>query len=244
MTDISNIPLSEFDVSGYFELLPWFTKADVTKRCMAHCLTVMQDEINRIGGSSNMEEFLADVVKLLEAVRGPRAKAPAKVNRTDVVSDIDLQKFYSGAHNAWVTANKICGVLEEWPEKIGVDKEKDPEKKVDEDQVRRVCWEYYLKEKKGVVTKKEWLSPECTYRLFLIYNKLLLRDDTTDLEVGQVSVCVCACMHVCVYVHACMHVRVHLCVCVCVHACMCVYICVCVCGHPVHIRTLTVHVFC
>ena len=38
-------------------------------------------------------------------------------------------------------------------------------------------------------------------------------------------VCVCVCVHACMYVQMCLCV----CVCVCVHACMCVQMCLCVC---------------
>ena len=200
MADISFLAESEFDAMGALELHLWITDADVTKRCMAHCLFVMQEEINRVGGNSHVEQFLADIVKLLQAA----AKKKQKVTCNDIVSDMDLQKFYSGANDAWLMTKKICGVLEEWPEKI------------DEDHVRRICWEYYSKKSKVMVTKKEWLSPECTYRLFLIYNKLLLRDDTTDIEVGQVSVCVC------------MEEVGCSCMCLCVNVCVCVCVCVCV----------------
>ena len=65
---------------------------------------------------------------------------------------------------------------------------------LDNDAVRRICWKYYLKEKERVVTNAEWLSPECNYRLFLIYNRLLLKEDTTELEVGQVCIHCMLCM--------------------------------------------------
>ena len=172
MADISFLAESEFDVMGALELHLWITDADVTKRCMAHCLIAIQEEINRVGEKSNVEQFLADIVNLLQAA----AKKKQTVTCNDMVSHMDLLKFCSGVHDAWWMTRKICGTLEERSENI------------DEDKVRRICWEYYFKESEVMVTNKEWLSPECTYRLFLIYNKLLLRDDTTDLEVGQVSV--------------------------------------------------------
>ena len=48
----------------------------------------------------------------------------------------------------------------------------------------RLCWKYNQMEKRKAVEHLKWLSPECTYRLFLIYNQLLLGEDTTDLEVA------------------------------------------------------------
>lgn len=85
-----------------------------------------------------------------------------------------------GAHTPVAFTKKLTTGLKNWSQ--------DADVPLDNDVVRRICWKYYLKEKERVVTNADWLSPECNYRLFLIYNRLLLRDDTTDLEVGQVSV--------------------------------------------------------
>ena len=67
--------------------------------------------------------------------------------------------------------------------------------------------------------------------------------DKTHSIPQPVSVCICACVHVCECICACVHVcecmcvRVHACVyvCVCVCVCVCVFVhvsvCVCVCVH-------------
>jgi hypothetical protein len=155
---------------------------------MAQFLTVMHDEL-MIEDSDDtirakVDEFLKEIVQLLTAFSGPKRKS---AEQSDLVSQTDLDRFYSGIHTPWFLTTWICNAVEGWPQKIGVDPQKEPDKKIDVDKVQRICWKYYLNEKKAVVTKEDWLSPECTYRLFLLYNKLLLRDDTTDLEVGQVN---------------------------------------------------------
>ena len=93
-----------------------------------------------------------------------------------------------GAHTPMVFTKKLAAGLKEWSDETDVP--------LDNDAMRRICWKYYLKEKERVVTNTDWLSPECNYRLFLIYNRLLLKDDTTDLEVGQVSVYI-PCFYMC-----------------------------------------------
>lgn len=80
-----------------------------------------------------------------------------------------------------VFTEKLAARLTDWSAEAEV--------ALDNDAVRRICWKYYLKEKERVVTNADWLSPECNYRLFLIYNRLLLKEDTTELEVGQVRMC-------------------------------------------------------
>ena len=207
--------VSKFDTLGTLELHLWTKNINITKRCMAQFLTVMHDEL-MIEDSDDtirakVDEFLKEIVQLLTAFSGPKRKS---AEQSDLVSQTDLDRFYSGIHTPWFLTTWICNAVEGWPQKIGVDPQKEPDKKIDVDKVQRICWKYYLNEKKAVVTKEDWLSPECTYRLFLLYNKLLLRDDTTDLEVGQVCVCVCVCVRVCV----------------------CVYMCACLplCGHFAH----------
>jgi hypothetical protein len=185
--DITDIKACEQDVVMFFEILPWIAEANVLKRCMGHCLSLMWDVISRVGGSSNFEEFLSDILTLLQTVAGSKKKVPpVVVDRSEIVSDIDVQKFYSGAHAPWHMATLLSDALEQWSERMGLDKAS--EKKVElDDEVIRICWKYYLKEKKSVVTHEKWLSLECTYRLFLIYHKLLLRENTVDLEVGQMN---------------------------------------------------------
>ena len=85
-----------------------------------------------------------------------------------------------GAHTPMAFTQKLVERLTEWSAEADVP--------LDNDAVRRICWKYYLKEKERVVTNAEWLSPECNYRLFLIYNRLLLKEDSTELEVGQVCI--------------------------------------------------------
>lgn len=60
---------------------------------------------------------------------------------------------------------------------------------------------------------------------------------------GQVCVCLCARVHVCVLVPACVHVHMCVLICVCVRACahMCVHVCMCflVCKPEVDVLSST-----
>ena len=198
MDDVSPLVQSEIDVLAAMELHLLITNADVTKRCMAHSLKVMQEGVHRMGGESHVEDFLSDIAKLLEVLEEAKTKEPKSVHVdcSELIPKEDLLSFKSADISAWSMASEICDALEGWLKKKGFDKE------LDEERLRKICWEYYLKEKEATVRKEKWLKADCTYRLFLLYNKLLLRDDTTDLEVGQVSVCgggeedvfVCACV--------------------------------------------------
>ena len=53
---------------------------------------------------------------------------------------------------------------------------------------------YYYKEKKKALDHPDWLSPTCTYRLFLIFNQLL--NDEMTLAITGISVCDCVCLYV------------------------------------------------
>ena len=54
--------------------------------------------------------------------------------------------------------------------------------------------------------------------------------------IGEPGVCLCVCVHVCVYMHMFSCVRAHVCVYACVCAHVCVYVCTCSCVHAyVHV---------
>lgn len=101
--------IADFDVHGALELhvqlgvpMPLAEKSvvveDVTKRCAVLCLTAVQEVIQHVGGSGNMDAFLSDIRALLRQL----AKGVKKAKGTDgdkdlkVVDEIDLQRFYSG----------------------------------------------------------------------------------------------------------------------------------------------------
>lgn len=103
--------LADFDVHGALELhvqlgVPMclaerpVVVEDVTKRCAVLCLTVIQDVVQHVGGSGNMDAFLSDISSLLRqlAKSGKKAKGADSPGEfaPKIVEDIDLQRFYSG----------------------------------------------------------------------------------------------------------------------------------------------------
>jgi hypothetical protein len=196
--DISILPRSEFDELGSLELLLWMEDVNVTRRCMAQTLSVLQEAMMLKSFDDSIQarikKFLDDIVKIVYVMMPidiaglMKMGTTRKMDHSNLVNEIDLLKFYGGDYEPNRLATAICEGLESSLESIGGSKGKDPAKTMDGTAIRRSCWQYYLMEKKSAVTKEEWLSPECTYRLFLIYNKLLLREDTTDLDVSQVNV--------------------------------------------------------
>ena len=104
--------IADFDVHGALELhvqlgvpMPLAEKSvvveDVTVRCMMLCLTAMQEVIQHVGGSGNMELFLSDVRALLRqlAKGGRKSKGSDGNGDPKIVEDIELQRFYSGERN-------------------------------------------------------------------------------------------------------------------------------------------------
>ena len=60
---------------------------------------------------------------------------------------------------------------------------------------------YYSKEKKKALDYPDWLSPTCTYRLFLIFNQLLNEEMTLTIT----GTCVCNCVCCRNYNNTCQH---------------------------------------
>jgi hypothetical protein len=58
----------------------------------------------------------------------------------------------------------------------------------------------------------------------------------TTSDVVEIQVCMCACVHVCMYC-----VQVHVCACACVH-CACVHVCMCACVHVCMCACAILHV--
>ena len=70
---------------------------------------------------------------------------------------------------------------------------------------------------------------ETHYGTNVLYNTVLVDDETVCQQTMCACVCVCVCIRVCVYVC----VRACVCACVgCMCVCECVYVCVCVCVTP------------
>ena len=115
MTDISF--QTDLDVLESLELYLLITDADVTKRCMSHCLQVMQEKMKLTESEENkqFEEFLADVEKVLDAGKGLKMEGSKKADRTEIIPRIDITGFKQTTISAWTMANTICEGLQQWP---------------------------------------------------------------------------------------------------------------------------------
>ena len=115
--------LPDFDVHGALELhvqlgvpMPLAEKPvvveDLTKRCAVLCLTVVQDVVQHVGGSGNMDAFLSDIGSLLRqlARSGKKTKGPESPAdlAPKIVEDIHLQRFYSGEQLRGIPCVCVC----------------------------------------------------------------------------------------------------------------------------------------
>lgn len=181
---------NEFDVLGALELHLWISDVDVTKRCVSHALTtILEENRNSFPNcQSKMEKFLEELALLQEQDKVPKSKKKGRMqpDHSKLASESELEGFYSGSAKPFAMATSICAKWAESSMKKGEAEEKQEGTLTIKDEfAQMVSWTHYSAQKTLLVTKEDWLSPESTYRLFLIYNKLLLRDDTTDLEVSQ-----------------------------------------------------------
>ena len=200
MAGESSLSQNEFDVLGALELHLWISDVDVTKRCVSHALTtILEENRNSFPNcQSKMEKFLEELALLQEQDKVPKSKKKGRMqpDHSKLASESELEGFYSGSTKPFAMATSICAKWAESSMKKGDAEEKQEGTLTIKDEfAQMVSWTHYSAQKTLLVTKEDWLSPESTYRLFLIYNKLLLRDDTTDLEVSQVRLYTNECMN-------------------------------------------------
>ena len=78
-----------------------------------------------------------------------------------LLQTIHIHKFAEGA----ITAEEFTKLIEQQLLKVTLGNVK-----LDLDALQRLCWRYYEVDKRSAIAFPRWLSPECTYRLWLIFN--------------------------------------------------------------------------
>ena len=155
---------------GHLELTP------ISQNCVLHAVEVLAPtqatSLLLPSGAYKIEQFSKSLVDVI------KHKAPRK--RTDTLSladdsllpSIDISKFYEGAMSTTDFAKKIENKLVDLSQGS-----------FDVDSLHRACWKVYDFDKKSAISHPKWLSPECTYRLWLIYNCVLEKNTGTTIRI-------------------------------------------------------------
>ena len=133
----------------------------VTRHCLLHAVHVLAPNgIHHVlpkSGSHKIERFCEELSELTKAKQ--KRKKAVSLPEPPLLLSIEIHKFYSGA----TTIEDFTMLIEQ--KLLSA-----TEGSIDLDALQRLCWSHYETDKRSVITFPKWLSPECTYRLWLIFN--------------------------------------------------------------------------
>ena len=142
----------------------------VTRHCLIHAVDVLAPNgIHHVlprSGSHKIERFSEELSQLTRAKQ--KRKKGISLPDPPLLQSIEIHRFYSGA----TTIEEFTMLIEQ---RLLLAFEGN----LDQDALQRLCWSYYEADKKSVITFPKWLSPECTYRLWLIFNTVHEHDLVT-----------------------------------------------------------------
>ena len=147
--------------------------SNLTRHCVFHAVSVLAPHgihaILPASGSHKVKMFCRDLSELL------KSKSTKKGLDDILIPPLQVHKFYEGA----ISVEDFTMLIEKRVlEMSGADLDVEP--------LLRLCWQYYATERKGDITYPKWLSPECTYRLWTIFNCVL--DRKLTLQLPQLTV--------------------------------------------------------
>ena len=161
----------------------------VTRHCLLHAVRVLNPSETHLTlprvGLQNIERFCGELSQLTQLGRkGISLPDPL------LLQTIHIHKFAEGA----ITAEDFTKLVEQQLLKVTVGRVP-----LDLDALQRLCWSYYKADKRSVITFPKWLSPECTYRLWLIFNTVTDSDLVTSVSQNTVNEVVKRLIELCGY---------------------------------------------
>ena len=139
-----------------------FELNNTTRHCLIHAVHALSPNgihtVLPASGSRKIEDFCTELQDVLLTSKSPRRKTVTLPGPT-LIQSLDIQKFYSGASSVADFAMLI-------ERRLIVESDGD----IDIEALQMMCWRYYEAEKKNEITYPKWLSPTCTFRLWLIFN--------------------------------------------------------------------------
>ena len=143
--------------------------SNLTRHCVLHAVYVLAPHgihaILPASGSHKIKTFCRDLSGLV------KSKSTKKGGLEDILMPtLEVHRFYEGA----ISMEDFTMLIEKRILETSGEN-------VDVESLQRLCWQYYATERKGDITYPKWLSPECTYRLWTIFNCVLDRKLTVCL---------------------------------------------------------------
>ncbi len=149
--------------------------SSITSHCLLHSVDVLAPNglhsVLPASGSHKIESFCSELQNLV-TLKQPRKKA-LQPTPDALVPTLDIHRFYSGATSIEDFARLLEEKLLDAAEQVSLDV----------NSLHRLCWSYYQTERRSEITYPKWLTEECTFRLFLIFNCIL--EPTPSVELGS-----------------------------------------------------------
>ena len=159
----------------------------VTRHCLLHAVHVLNpSDTQRVlpkSGLHKIERFCKELSQLTQ-LRRKAISLPDPL----LLQTIDIHKFEEGA----ITAGNFTQLVEQQLLKV-------TNGDIDLDALHRLCWRYYEADKRSTISFPKWLSLECTYRLWLIFNTVHDYDLVTSISQSTVNEVVKRLIEVCGY---------------------------------------------
>ena len=158
----------------------------ITRHCLLHVVHVLNpSDIQRTLSKSGLHKIKRFCKELSQSTQLRRKDF--SVPDPHLLQTIDIHKFEEGA----ITVGNFTQMIEQ-------QLLKETNGDIDLDALHRLCWRYYEADKKSTIFPK-WLSQECTYRLWLIFNAVHDYDLVTSISQSTVNEVVKRLTEVCGY---------------------------------------------
>ena len=171
----SSVAMSELGGTG-----SRFEFSNVTRHCLLHTLSELAPNgihaVLPASGSHKVKSFCDDLAEFARRAslagkkRGGGSEVALSLPAPPLLTELEVHKFFEGAVSVLDFARQLEQRLVAL---LPVD--------FDPEVMHTICWRYYGAEKKGEIAYPKWLSPTCTYRLWLIFNCVLGQSINLDL---------------------------------------------------------------
>lgn len=137
---------------------------NIPRHCILHAVTVIETAIFK-ESCTVLDDFVQELTNLVYPKGKHSNSRDLPQLDSQLIPTLEVNQFYESA----ITTQEFAIKLEK-----GInDVIKQSVKTIDIEDIQMICWKYYSSEKKKALSFPKWLSPTCTYRLFVIFNQLL-----------------------------------------------------------------------
>lgn len=156
---------------------------NTSKHCILHAVQALQPQhgipsATPTSSSHKIDGFCSQLLKVIRS-RSKRKRKPTQLIASEdpLISSLKVNQFYDGT----MSVNDFSLLVERRVLEESNNGGFDPSS------LHRVCWDVYHLEKRVEISFPQWLSEECIYLLWLIFNTVLEPKSDTLMTVKSVN---------------------------------------------------------